>query len=105
MFALLTRNGVNLKGTAGDLRALLMRHARQKEGISQGREVARQALAKKSDEIMKLRAQIRKLETEKEAATKENLRMSQQVAGLSFELGMSPPVLVFRERGDMLTCE
>lgn len=95
VFALLAKNNVNLKGSAGDLRGLLTRHVWQKEGISQGREVARQAIAKKSEEHWKLEEKVKELEgklkvLEEEKAEAEIVKeaMRKEMSQTSGELGM-----------------
>lgn len=88
VFALLTKHNVNLKESARELRELLKRQVWQKEGISQGREVARQALARKTEECEELKAQVEELDAEKADAEREQETLRSQMFELTNELGM-----------------
>lgn len=87
---------MHLKGSAGALRELLTRHAWQKEGIYQGREVARQALARKTEECVKLEERVRVLEEENRGAEMAREVMRLEMMGLADELSMwIRPVLIW----------
>lgn len=88
VFALLVKGGVNLKESAKGLRELLKRQVLQKEGLSQGREVARQALARKNKECAQLKAQVRELEDQSARAEMAQETLRGQMFELTHELGM-----------------
>lgn len=88
VFALLIKGGVNLKESAKELRELLRRQVLQKEGLSQGREVARQALARKNKECAQLKTQVRELEEQSARAEMAQETLRGQMFELSHELGM-----------------
>lgn len=88
VFALLIKGGVNLKESAKELRELLRRQVLQKEGLSQGREVARQALARKNKECTQLKAQVRELEELSTRAEMAQETLRGQMFELTHELGM-----------------
>lgn len=88
VFALLVKGGVNLKESARGLRELLKRQVLQKEGISQGREVARQALVRKNKECTQLKAQVKELEEQMARAEITQETLQSQVFELASKLGM-----------------
>lgn len=87
VFALLVKGGVNLKESSRELRELLKRQVFQKEGISQGREVARQALTKKQEECVQLKMQVKKLNEQMARAEMAQETMRGQMFELTNELG------------------
>lgn len=87
VFALLTKGGVNLKESARELRELLKRQVLQKEGICQGREVARQALARKKEECAQLKVQVGELKEQRARAEMVQETMRSQMFELTNELG------------------
>lgn len=76
-----------MKESARELRELLKRQVLQKEGICQGREVARQALARKKEECAQLKVQVRELEEQRARAEMAQETMRSQMFELTNELG------------------
>ncbi|KAH0608019.1 uncharacterized protein H6S33_002071 [Morchella sextelata] len=77
-FKLLDRNGVSLAAFSADLRAVLMRHVMQKEGISQGRDTLRLAIARKDLEVADIGERVREVEGRNETLESENGRMKEE---------------------------
>lgn len=88
VFALLIKGGVNLKESARELRELLKRQVFQKEGISQGREAARQALERKKEECAQLKMQVKELNEQMARSEMAQETMRSQMFELTNELGM-----------------
>lgn len=93
-FKLLDRNGVSLAAFSADLRAVLMRHVWQKEGISQGRDTLRVKLAGKdleiaevkekmkagAAEVAEMRDRVRELEVKNETLEEEKKALVEEKA-------------------------
>ncbi|KAI5850449.1 hypothetical protein DFP73DRAFT_233520 [Morchella snyderi] len=105
-FKLLERNHVNLSVFCEDLRAVLVRHVRQKEGISQGRDALRKKLTRKDLDIAETEVRIRDVEGRNETLERDKGRMLEKGKRMEAEVAkMRVRVTELEEKNETLERE